>query len=292
MKKLFLYSLIIGVLVLVVTYGIGHLTTQPHQFKVTFLDIGQGDSALIQFANGQTMLVDCGANKLVLARLGEVLSFYDRTIDYVLATHPDLDHYGGCVDVLKRYQVKTVIVNGREKPADQYWQAWDQTMRASGAIIKTINSPAVWQIGSSTLDFLSPDPQLPLVVKEDDNNNFSIVFKLTSETGQTFLFTGDMEVPLETALLQRYCPDLVTSTVFKASQGCARLAANVLKVGHHGSQTSSGVDLLQAVRPTIGIISAGKDNHYGHPSRRILKRLERAGAKIRRTDREGDIVIE
>ncbi len=253
-----------------------------HNFQVTFFDIGQGDAALIQFNDGKKMLVDCGPDRKILAKLGKTLPFYDRTIDYVLATHPDLDHYGGCVDVLKNYKVKEIIINGRKKEYNPYWREWDKAVKNEGATIKVMDSPQVWHIASSTLEFLSPDRSLALDVKEDDNNNYSIVFRLTNGN-KKFLFTGDMEVPLETALLKKYCP--VTST-----GSCAALESDILKVGHHGSDSSSGEEFLRAVNPKQAVISSGKNNKYGHPSLRVLRKTERAGAEILRTDTVGDII--
>src|SRR3989344_9396567 len=100
---------------------------QQSHFYVVFLNIGQGDAALINFGNGQKMLVDCGPNRSILSALGRHLPFYDRTIDYLLVTHPDLDHYGGCVDVLKRFDVKNIIINGATKAYDPYWVIWRNT---------------------------------------------------------------------------------------------------------------------------------------------------------------------
>lgn len=267
---------------------------RAREFRVTFLNIGQGDSALIRFGNGQKMLVDCGKDALVLARLGQALPLWERTIDYLVATHPDLDHYGGCVDVLKRYQVKHIVTNGRKKP-DAYWREFDRAARAERyqeswlfggagrpAEVIVMASPTRWVIGSSTLEFFSPDPVRPLAAGADDSNNYSIVFKLTGNSGQTFLFTADMEEPLERALLQRYCP--------RPALPCP-LQARILKVGHHGSDSSTSEALLVAVRPARAVISVGKNN-YGHPSRRVIKHLERAGAEILRTDERGDIAIE
>ncbi len=250
-------------------------------FRVVFFNIGQGDATLIQFGNNKKMLVDCGADKKILAKLGRALPFYDRTIDYVLATHPDLDHYGGCIDVLKNYKVKEIIINGRKKEYDPYWRAWDQMIKDEGAIIKIVDSPQEWIIASSTLEFLSPDKSLALDVGADDNNNYSIVFKLKNDR-TSFLFAGDMEEPLEKALVQKYCSPTSTS--------CPALQSDVFKVGHHGSDTSSGEDFLNFVNPQKAIISVGK-NKYGHPSLRVLKKLERAGAEILITDEKGDIIL-
>ncbi len=331
------------VIVLGIIGGIFYYTRAEawrHTFHVTFLNIGQGDSALIQFADGETMLVDCGPNSKVLSELGNNLPFYIHTIDYVLATHPDLDHYGGCVDVLRRYDVKHIIVNGRTKQ-DPYYKEWDKAMREEtyeGAQrndhpfipsflrrghpvpseIIVMKAPQTWTIASSTLQFLSPDESLSLKAAADDSNNYSIVFKLTSPTPsnspsgsdtvgteslqdrgsgpKTFLFTGDMEVPLEEALIQKYCATAVSSTGVGAenflplqSTNCPTLQSDILKVGHHGSNSSSGEDFLRFVKPYIAIISVGK-NKFGHPSLRVMKHLERVGAKILRTDEVGDIV--
>lgn len=254
-----------------------------HTFHVWFLDIGQGDSTLIQFENGQTMLVDCGPNKKVLSELGKVLPFYVRKIDYVLATHPDLDHYGGCVDVLKNYQVAHIVTNGRGKPNDAYWQTWDVVMRSEQADVITIASPTVWTIASDTLQFISPDPDLALDAASDDSNNYSVVFRLTHDT-KRFLFTGDMETLLEKAVIQKYC-----ST---SAQSCEMLQAEVLKVGHHGSPGASSDPFVRLVNPQTASISVGKNNRYNHPSLRVVRRLERLGTKVLRTDQLGAILMQ
>ncbi len=291
--------------------------SELHNFKVTFLNVGQGDAALIQFANGEKMLVDCGPNKIILSALGRNLAFYDRKIDIVLATHPDLDHYGGCIDVVKNYQVKKIITNGKGKPYDPYWQEWNKAMAESGAELVTMDKPDTWTIASDTLKFVSPDPALPLQPKEIDNNNFSIVFRLT-HGNENFLFTGDMEEPLEKLLGEKYCGSLTpgaTATPPVASgdhllfgrggqtmspssprggegelpKQCL-LQADVLKVGHHGSDGASSELFLSFVKPKTAIISVGK-NKYGHPTLRAIRHLERTGAQIRRTDLEGDIIL-
>ncbi len=253
--------------------------TERHKFKVTFLNVGQGDAVLIQFASGEKMLVDCGPNKIILSALGRNLAFYDRKIDYVLATHPDLDHYGGCIDVVKNYMVKKIITNGKEKPYDPYWREWNKAMMESGAELVKMDKPDVWTIASDTLQFVSPDPTLSLQAKEIDNNNYSIVFRLT-HGDEKFLFTGDMEEPLEKLLIEKYCSS--TSTCI--------LNSDILKVGHHGSDGASSESFLSFVKPKTAVISVGK-NKYGHPTLRAIRHLERSGAQIRRMDLEGDIVL-
>jgi competence protein ComEC len=128
------FLVVAGVLASVAVYYGAWSYRETHHFKIVFLNIGQGDSALIQFANGQKMLVDCGPNAAVLEALGRNLPFYDRRIDYLIATHPDLDHYGGCVDIVKRYTLGEIITNGKSKDRDPYFQTWDALRRSSGAI--------------------------------------------------------------------------------------------------------------------------------------------------------------
>ncbi len=248
--------------------------------SVTFFDVGQGDSALITFDNGEKMLVDCGINRKILSKLGSALPFFDRTIDYLLVTHPDGDHYGGCPAVLERYQVKNIITNGVQKSNDQFWLAWKKFLKLENAQSITINGGETMVVGGSPIKFLSPDESLGVEIKKYGGNNSSIVFVLKNNLGK-FLFTGDMETPLENALLKKYCKDVAR---------CQSLEADYLKVGHHGSDSSSEVDFLQAVSPEISIISVGS-NKYGHPSLRTLRKLERAGSEIWRTDQLNDIII-
>ncbi len=254
-----------------------------NQWQTIFFDVGQGDSALIKFANGEKMLIDCGPDKTVLAKLGKYLPFYDREIDYLLVSHFDLDHYGGCVDVLRRYQVKNIITNGAGKDYDKYWLTWKEASEAELADTWQITGSRLWSIAGVDLYFLNPDASLIFASTKDkmESNNQSIVFKL-SYASTTILFTGDMETPLENALLTKYC----SSTPVK----CPALTATVLKIGHHGSDSSSGVKFLSAVSPSKAIISVGK-NKFGHPSLRVLRKLERIKADILRTDLVGDVIL-
>lgn len=259
-------------------------------FRVIFFNVGQGDSALIQFGNGQKMLVDCGPDKKILSKLGEYLPFYDRRIDYLLITHFDLDHYGGCLDVVKRYEVGTVIENGVTKEGDGYWREWDKRSKEKGIRSKVVSKHEAWNIASTTLEFFSPDDALGLSDKDKEGNNLSIVFKLTHGS-DSYLFTGDAETPLEHAFIQKYCVNhQILNLKSSIINPCPSLHARYLKVGHHGSDSSSGDDFISVVAPQSAIISVGK-NTFGHPSLRVLRHLERAEVNIWRTDEKNDIIL-
>lgn len=246
------------------------------EFKVVFMNVGQGDAALVQFENGEKMLVDCGPNRSVLTALGRNMVFYDRTIDYLLVTHPDLDHYGGCIDVLKNFQVKKIFTNGEDKKGDPFYVEWKTVSLQKN--VEFVTTSTVLAVASSTYRFFMPDRDLGL--NKSDANNYSIVF-LLDHLGKKFLFTGDMGAEAEELLVKKYCPD--------NSPGCA-LDADILKVGHHGSDGSSSELFLQKVSPTTAVISVGK-NKYGHPGMRAIRHLLRSGADIKRTDLDGDVVF-
>lgn len=253
------------------------------KLEVIFFDIGQGDSALIKFGNGQKMMVDCGPDRRILSKLGKYLSFFDHTIDYLLVTHPDADHYGGCPAVLQRYDIKNIIFNDFKKSNDPFWLAWTKYSAWEPAQWKFIQGHEFMVIGNSELEFFSPDKNLVVKKDADNSNNHSIVFLLKNSLGR-FLFTGDMEVSLEDAILEKYCLPTIAP--------CASLKADFLKVGHHGSETSSGVAFIKAAAPHFGIISVGAKNRYGHPTSRVLRKLNRARIEVWRTDIKGDIIVE
>lgn len=241
--------------------------------KISFLDVGQGDASFIEFPSGKQMLVDCAKDATVLGALGRVMKYYDKEIDYLVVTHADLDHYGGCIDVLKRFEVKNIIYTGLQKE-DKSWQYFWDMIAKENAVYTEIAKQDVWQIDGAIINFLYPDKKLEKNSKEKDNNT-SLVFKL-SYSENDILFMGDAEAELEKYLITAY-KDI--------------LNAEVLKVGHHGSGSSSDQNFIDLVSPDYSVISVGKDNDYGHPSRRVIKRLERVGSKIYRTDEKKDIIL-
>ncbi|MDP2692405.1 MAG: MBL fold metallo-hydrolase [bacterium] len=238
--------------------------------KLAFLDVGQGDATFVEWPDGEQMLVDCGKDSNVLTGLGEVMPFYDKYIDYLLVTHPDLDHFGGCIDVIKRFDVGEVIYNGVVGDSDAWSYFWD-LVESKKIKYTEINKFNIWDINNAQIKFLYPDSDISN--ENIASNDGSIVFVM-SYGESDILFTGDAEEGLEKYLVENYENDL---------------DVEVLKVAHHGSGGSSGKDFLAYVSPEYSVISVGAGNSYGHPSLRTIKRIERLGGEIFRTDLGGMI---
>jgi competence protein ComEC len=256
---------------------------------VDFLNVGQGDSALIKTPAGQKILVDGGPDGSVIKELGQVLPWWDKKIDLMILTHPHDDHVTGLTDVIKRYEVKKILYTGALHNSPNYL-AWLETVRDKKIPVVIIDhpqkinlgeEPASGQVSSSSVPESKPCvldiffPRKSFLNKQFANLNLSsLVFKLTYGKNK-FLFVGDAEVPVEQELLKAKVD----------------LSADVLKVGHHGSDTASSEDFLKAVLPRIAVISVGVDNQFGHPSLRTIKKLERINAKIFRTDLDGTVMM-
>lgn len=245
---------------------------QPTLLKVVFLDIGQGDSIYIEAPNGNQVLIDGGPGRQVLRALGSVMPWYDRSLDVVIATHPDADHIGGLPSVLERYQVAAVMDNGQPSNTGTYraWQAAVAAEVKDGAQYLRARRGERFNLGAGiSLDILYPYD----TPTGKDTNDGSIVARLTYGS-QAFILTGDATIKVEQQLL-------IAKTL---------LSAQVLKAGHHGSKTSSSPAFIKAVSPIYAIISAGKNNRYGHPHQITLDNLKAAQAQILRTDEAGSIV--
>ena len=249
---------------------------------ITFLDVGQGDASLIDFPNGEQMLVDCSQDSRILSALGRVMKFYDNQIDYLLVSHPDLDHYGGCEDVLKRFDVKHIITNSFDKDYDSAWRSFKRAVVDEGAEWEVIDSESNLVISNSEIKFLYPDhsladdPTVPESGKKAQSNYTSIIFELSYKNKKA-LFVGDAGEEEEYYVVKKYGENL---------------DVDVLKVGHHGSYHSSSDAFLKLVTPQISVISVGAGNDYGHPSNRTLVRLKRTNSQIFRTDENGDVKVE
>ncbi|OGF26869.1 hypothetical protein A2303_02560 [Candidatus Falkowbacteria bacterium RIFOXYB2_FULL_47_14] len=271
--KLYKIALTSGIAaVLAVLFGFWLFAAEAGVYlEVDFLDVGQGDSTLIKTPAGQNILLDGGPDNAVIKRLSENLPWWDRTIDLMILTHPHDDHVNGFNDILKRYDVKKIIYTGVMHDSPGYLN-WLEFARDDKVPLLIIDRPQKVRLGGDCyIEFLYPRESV-LGETVDNLNNSSIVFRLVY-ANTVFLFMGDAETEVEKELLDKDVD----------------LSADILKTGHHGSDTSSSEEFLAAVSPETAVIQVGADNDFGHPSRRILKRLERIGTTVYRTDLHGTI---
>ncbi|MCR4306431.1 MAG: MBL fold metallo-hydrolase [Candidatus Yonathbacteria bacterium] len=238
---------------------------------VAFLDVGQGDAIFIEAPNGNQVLLDGGPNKRVLRELARMMPFYDRSLDVVIASHPDKDHVGGLPAVLARYDVGMAIDPGVEHDTSVYQEFERLVKEHDVERIRARRGQIIWLDQSVYLEILFPDRD----PSGWDTNDASIVARLVY--GETsFMLTGDSPQKME-----QYIVGL---------EGEA-LASDILKLGHHGSKTSTSELFLGFVSPAYAIISAGKDNQYGHPHKEVLDLVERFGIPMLATYETGSIIM-
>ncbi|MFC1622425.1 ComEC/Rec2 family competence protein [Patescibacteria group bacterium] len=275
--------IILTVVVLIASATIYYLYHE-NKSEVIFFDVGQGDSILINLPGNNEVLIDGGPDSTVLYKLGKYLPIYNRDIELMILTHPHADHITGLLEVLKRYKVKQVMYTDVNYNAENYNQ-FIKILKHEN--IKTIKISDINLDENNFLQIIYPWGN-PKDLESENQNNNSIVVKLITKVGLNFLLTGDIEAEIEEILISKNNVGLKHPLDVSNSLD---LSANILKVAHHGSITSSNQDFLQAVQPEQAIISVGKDNKFGHPSLRVIRRLERMGIEVLRTDEIGDIVI-
>ena len=242
--------------------------------KVTFFDIGQGDAALIQTNDGKQILIDGGPGKTILTKLGSAMPYWDREIELVILTHPHADHLFGLIEAAKQYDIKHVLDSGADYHTADYVE-WHRLLEEKQIPVTIARAGQRIHLSDfAYLDILAPLEDFSQ--KELDHiHDAMIVARLyTSYGNPSIFFTGDMERRLEFEFATRIA-DMLDS--------------DILKIGHHGSKTSSSELFLKAVSPDVAIISVGRKNTFGHPHESVLKRLESLGIPIRRTDLDGDI---
>lgn len=233
--------------------------------EVHFIDVGQGDSTLI-VCGGEAMLIDAGDNSMGTTVQRYLTEQNVEKLKYVIGTHPDADHIGGLDVILYKFECETIIMPDRKSEYASYRDVID-VMENKNYEITYPQIGAEYALGDATFTILGPDCDYP------DDNNCSVILRLT-HGANSFLFTGDAEAEAEQALLD----------------SGADISAAVLKVGHHGSSTSTGREFLDEVSPRYAVISCGAGNDYGHPHRETLKKLRDIDCQIFRTDEQGSIV--
>lgn len=262
-NKLLLFILLLLFIAISVSGRTGELT-------IHFLDVGQADSILLELPNNEIMLIDAGNNSVGRKVVNYLREKGIDTIDYLIGTHPHADHIGGLDDVIDNFEIGRIYLPQVIHTSKTFEDVLLAVQRKGKKI-----TPA--RAGVNIVD--EPDLQIYFIspVRDDYNNlnHYSAVVKVDF-LDKSFLFTGDAEKPNEEEMIEKYG---------------ARLKSHVLKVGHHGSNTSTTEEFIKIIEPDYAVISAGKDNRYGHPSPLIIERLQKYGIKIYRTDLQGTIIV-
>ena len=268
-----LFTLLVLVLIcdLFILYAYAH--HGKRLLTVAFLNVGQGDAVYIEAPNGNQMLYDAGPpNGAVLRELNQVMPFYDRSIDVAVFSHPDMDHIGGFVDVFDRYKIDVMLEPGASSTNGVYDEA--ERSAVSHHVDRIIAKRGMKLILDDEViaEILYPDSDM----SRAETNSSSIVMRIRYGSS-TFLLSGDLPIKEEDHL---------------AELDADNLHVQVLKLGHHGSHTSSGEKWLRRVHPDIAIASAGLNNRYGHPHKDTLALLDKLGIPYLVTFKEGTIRFE
>lgn len=277
-RFLFLISTFVSLILLGIgTYYHNHTNNISSSIlQVSFLDVGQGDAIYIRAPNGNDVLIDGGPNDAIIATLRTVMPIFDNDIDIIIATHPDKDHIAGLATVFENFQVNTFI---------------DSELRSGTSFDNRLhtladNEPYSSEIIASSRDRIILDEEnqvfIDILYPRQDTSNFSdtnsasIVTRLVYGT-KSFLFTGDAPLATEDFLIKN---------------AKEYLDSDVLKLGHHGSKTSTGDSFLNTVTPDYAVVSAGKNNSYHHPHANVINRVRNHGIEILSTMELGTITFQ
>jgi len=246
---------------------------EQNTLKVNFLNVGQGDSALIITPENHQILIDGGPNAVVLEKLAKNIPFWDKTLDLVILTHPESDHMQGLIYALNIYKADYILWTGVKKTAPEYsvWMNVLEKQRKMGAKILIAHAGQEITAGNVLINTIFPFQSLEGVDMKNSSNDSCIVSKVVYGR-DSFLFVGDIDTKAE--------KELVNSGL--------NILSNVLKVAHHGSKYSTSDLFLENVKPEYAVVEVGK-NSYGHPTPEALNRLANFGIKVLRTDKDDDV---
>lgn len=277
-KQLYLFAALVAVVVAVISALASSEPEPPVQgetensnFQVHYIDVGQGDCSLV-VCDGQTLLIDAGENGHETEVINYLRLLGIDKLDYIIATHPHSDHIGGLPEVIEEFGMDNIIMprlTKEQTPTTKTYTRMLEEIKASGAKVISAKVGSTYTLGEASFEILGPVSD-----SAEDLNSMSVVAKVTHGEN-SFLFTGDAESDEEREIIG----------------AGVDLDADVLKMGHHGSNTSSCKEFLVEVTPEICVIMCGEDNDYGHPHKEPLERLKKYTNEIYRTDLCGDIVI-
>lgn len=262
------------ILVVGILYVVYHRNHKSNILTVAFLDIGQGDAIYIEAPNSKQILVDAGPGPIVLQKLAQIMPFADRSIDMLVVTNPDKDHIAGFVDVLEKYKVGYILEPGTPKDTLIYKKLEEEitTHNVKKDLARRGMHVVLDKEKNIYFDILFPDRD----VSTWSPNDGSIVGKLIYGS-ESFMLMGDATKGTENLVIK--------------NENESSLRSQVLKLGHHGSRTSSSNEWLKVVHPDVAIISAGLHNRYGHPHQEVLDSLTSLHIPYLATYQKGNIVF-
>lgn len=239
---------------------------------LSVFDVGQGDGILIS-DGGHQIVIDLGPDGAMLSHLGHAMPFFDRTIDLLVLSHPHMDHLQSFPELLRRYRVRAVLMTGVDYGNPRYEEFLTLLANEHAQII-IANPEEDLQIGEMFVDVLWPPPEYFGIPMKDVNDS-STALRVSVPGGKSVLLTGDMETGEEREILQAGID----------------VRADILKVAHHGSRTSSSTGFLLAVQPSLAIASVAAENSYGLPDEDVIARYAALGIPLRMTKDEGTIEV-
>lgn len=263
-------SSIFIVIIFILFFNLNNNANFKNKMIIHYIDVGQGDCILIQ-VNNKNLLIDSGPSTNRKYLLNYLKKINIKKFDYIIATHPHDDHIGNMDTIIKRYNVEKFYSPKVTTSSDTFDSLLSALVDKNLKINVLKKGSSQINLGKNvTLKVLSPSKDFT----SDNLNNYSPIIKINF-LNNSFLFTGDAETSDENLVL------------FENND----LKADILKVGHHGSSTSTSLDFLNSVDPSVAIISVGKNNSYGHPSQKVLSLLDESNIKTLRTDISGNIIV-
>ncbi len=273
MKRRNLYWILTS-LIFIALLAVIFTQKEEKPLKISILDIGQGDAIFIQTPNNKTLLIDAGRDRTVLSELGDSMAATVSQIDTIEISNPDLDHIGGFPFVMEKYRVNRIISAGTNHESLEAFEKIENLAKEKRIPVDRPKSDTKYVIDSKanvTYTILWPEENV-----RDWEINAGSIIGLLEYSGHKVLLTGDAPKEVEDELVKKY-PELLRNI-------------DILKVGHHGSRTSTGTSLAKLARPKYALISAGLNNRYGHPHKETIDTLQKVGAKILVTSEDGRIV--